>query len=200
MPQLNRAVLIIVDFFNRFDFSGGPDLAPAALEAARNTAALKKRLREANVRTIYANDNFGNWQSEFSALVRSCRELDGPPGEIAKLLTPEEGDLSVLKPRHSAFYGTPLEFLLDELGSQTLVITGIAADSCITATAQDAYVRKFDLWIPRDCIAAESPKFTQAAVEHMHRIFKADVDESVSPISFGSASKQSKPEHVAEPG
>jgi nicotinamidase-related amidase len=74
MPQLNRAVLIIVDFFNRFDFSGGPALAPAALQAARNTAALKKRLREANVRTIYANDNFGvaaSW-TDRPAKSRSC--------------------------------------------------------------------------------------------------------------------------------
>jgi nicotinamidase-related amidase len=200
MPQLTRAALIIVDFFNRFDFSGGPKLAPPALRAARNTAALKKRLREAGVPTIYANDNFGNWQSEFSALVRSCSELDGAPGKIAHLLAPEEGDLSVLKPRHSAFYGTPLEFLLDELGSHTLIITGIAADSCITATAQDAYVRKFDLWVPRDCIAAESPKYTHTAIEHMHRVFKANVDESTSALSFDSRPKRKKPEHVAEPG
>jgi len=199
MPQLHKAALLIVDFFNRFDFHGGPKLAPPAVRAARKTAALKKRLRAAGVPAIYANDNFGNWQSEFSALVRSCSEMEGAPGEIARLLAPEKDDLSVLKPRHSAFYGTPLEFLLDELGSQTLIITGIAADSCIVATAQDAYVRKFDLWIPPDCIAAEAAKFTHAAVEHMQRIFKARIDESTAPIRFHDRPKQNKPEHVAEP-
>src|SRR5205085_1871497 len=106
----SKRALIIIDFFNPMDFDGGAALHAPALRAAQRTARLKARLRRARVPAIFANDNFGDWSSEFSSLVSKCTHLPGAPGEIAKLLVPEAGDRSVLKPRHSAFYGTPLEF------------------------------------------------------------------------------------------
>jgi len=116
-----KRVLLVIDFFNPDGFRETPRFAKAALAAARRTARLKEALRKRGVPTIYANDNFGRWQSEFGALVGQCRELSGAAGEIATLLAPQAGDWSVLKPRHSAFYGTPLQFMLDELGAETLV-------------------------------------------------------------------------------
>jgi nicotinamidase-related amidase len=170
--MLNKRALILVDFFNPMDFEGGAALARPALRAAQNTAKLKARLRRARVPAIFANDNFGHWESEFSTLVSRCTSLPGPPGEIARLLRPQAGDRSVLKPRHSAFYGTPLEFLLEELGSRDLIITGIAADSCVAITAHDAHVRKFRVWIPSDCVASETPQYTRTALAHLRRVAK----------------------------
>ena len=54
---------------------------------------------------------------------------------LADLLVPEPDDVTILKPRHSAFYGTALEFLLDDSGITTLALTGIAADSCVLFSA-----------------------------------------------------------------
>jgi nicotinamidase-related amidase len=82
----------------------------------------------------------------------------------------------VLKPRHSAFFGTPLEFLLDELAVNQLILTGLSTDSCIMFTAHDGYLRKYDLWIPRDCVAAEKDDYQDAALEHMERTMKAATD------------------------
>jgi len=131
---MSNRVLVIIDFFNPSGFSDTPKLAGAALVAARRTAALKVRLRQARVPVIYANDNFGHWQSNFSTLVAICKRLSGEAGQIADMLAPGPGDWSLLKPRHSAFYGTPLEFMLDELGARSLVLTGVMTDSCITMT------------------------------------------------------------------
>jgi nicotinamidase-related amidase len=175
---MHRALLLI-DFFNPLDFKGGAALARPALRAARNTARLKARLRRARVPSIYANDNFGQWASDFSTLVATCRELDGAPGAMARLLAPQEGDLAILKPRHSAFFGTPLEFLLEELNVRSLVLSGIAADSCISATAHDAHIRKFELWVPRDCTAAEKPAFARAALSQLARM----TDASTKPAA-----------------
>ena len=125
-----RRVLLVIDFFNPDGFRQAPGLAKPALAAARCTARLKRALRKRRAPAIYASDNFGRWQSEFSALVEECRDVRGAAGEIASLLAPEPGDWSVLKPRHSAFYGTPLQFMLEELGAETLVLTGVSADSC----------------------------------------------------------------------
>jgi nicotinamidase-related amidase len=164
-----RRALLLIDFFNPLDFEGGEALALPALRAAKRTAALKARLRRAGVPAIYANDNFGQWQSEFSSLVQQCIRLAGAPGAIARLLAPQPGDRSILKPRHSAFYGTPLEFLLEELGSKTLILTGIAADACIMITAHDAHIRKFKVWVPRDCVASERASYTRTTLAHLER-------------------------------
>ena len=80
----------------------------------------------------------------------------------------------MLKPRHSAFYGTPLEFLLSELGTRLLVIAGLETDQCVLCTAQDAYMRKFKLWVPRNCVASRSSARLSAALGFMKANLKAD--------------------------
>jgi nicotinamidase-related amidase len=170
----SRRVLLVIDFFNPDGFRATPGLAKPALAAARHTARLKDRLRRRGVPTIYANDNFGRWQSEFGSLVAECQKRPDAAGELATLLAPQPGDWSVLKPRHSAFYGTPLGFMLEELGARTLILTGLSADSCITMTAHDAHVRKFALWVPRDCVAAAAPAHVRTALEQLERVTDAD--------------------------
>lgn len=184
------AALLMIDFFNPLDFEGGTALAQPALRAARRTASLKARLRRAGVPAIYANDNFGHWESEFSAQVLQCKKLPGAPGEIARLLTPAPGDRSILKPRHSAFFGTPLDFLLDELQVRRLILTGLTADNCITFTASDAYLRKFELWVPTDCVAAIKPEFKGTALRHMKRVFKASIVGAAAPVAEAFAARK----------
>jgi nicotinamidase-related amidase len=170
--------LLLVDFINLFDFSDARKLAPRAVRAAKAAARLKTRFAKAGAPCIYANDNFGDWKSEFSALVRKCLAKDGASRDIAEILQPAPQDLSVLKPRHSAFYGTPLEFLLDELGVEKLVIAGIAIDMCVVATAQDAYVRKYSIRVPSNCSAGFSASHERQALSLMNRAMKADIRPS----------------------
>ena len=177
--RTSRRALLLVDFINLFDFPDSGSLARRALAAARRTAMLKARLAAAKVPAIYANDNFGEWRSEFSRLVDECLERGGASGAIARALRPGPADYSVLKPRHSAFYGTPLEFLLDELGADSLIVTGVSLDNCVFATAQDAYVRQFKLWIPSDCVAADTRGHEAHALDHLERTMKADTRPSV---------------------
>jgi nicotinamidase-related amidase len=170
-----KRALLLIDFINFFDFPDSGKLASRALAAAQRTAQLKARAARAGIPCIYANDNFGDWRSEFSALLRECERRGGAAGDIARVLHPVPDDLSVLKPRHSAFYGTPLEFILDELEIASLIVTGLSTDMCVFATAQDAYVRKYKLWIPSDCVAADTPEHEHEALEHMKRTLKADI-------------------------
>ena len=175
-----RRALLLVDFINPFDFEHSEKLARRALPAARCTAALKARAHAAGVPCIYANDNFGHWRGEFSRVVEECRKRGGEAREIAEMLAPGREDYAILKPRHSAFYGTPLEFLLEELEVGALVVTGLSTDMCVSATAQDAYVRKFDLWVPSDCVAADTGEHERQALDHMRRTMKADIDPSTA--------------------
>jgi nicotinamidase-related amidase len=177
----SQAVLLLVDFFNPRGFEGG-SLSRATVRAAQRTARLKARLRRIGVPAVYANDNFGRWESEFAALVETCRSAQGDVGEVAALLAPERGDRSVLKPRHSAFYETPLEYLLQTLGAKCVVLTGVSADSCIMFTAHDAYLRELKLWVPADCVAAPMPAYTRAALVHMKRVLRASIAPSTGAV------------------
>jgi nicotinamidase-related amidase len=169
-----KSALLLVDFMNPLDFDKASLLAPRALRAAKHTAELKHKARHKRIHCVYANDNFGNWTSEFSALVQELRSRGGIPQQIAEILKPAKGDLSVLKPRHSAFYGTPLEFLLQDLGISRLIIAGITADICVFATAQDAHIRQFKLWIPSDCVATFTAAHERASLMHMARTMHAE--------------------------
>jgi nicotinamidase-related amidase len=177
LPTSQR-VLLLVDFITSLDFPGGDKLAAPALEAARATAALKDRLVAEGVAAIYANDNYGVWQSDFHSLVSTCIGLDGEAGEIARVLYPQATDLTILKPRHSAFYASPLELLLTEMQATELVICGLATDMCVQLTAADAFLREFKVWVPADCTAAETPQAKDQALRYMADVLKCDTRPS----------------------
>jgi nicotinamidase-related amidase len=174
----SRSVLLLVDFVNPLRFDGAEDIAPAALAAARATASLKQLLDRRGVPAIYANDNFGGWRSDFRKLVERTQAQGGVPGEIARLLAPGERDLTLLKPRHSAFHATPLELLLAQMHARSLIVVGLAADICVQFTAMDAYVRGFELHVPSDCTAAESARHKDHALAWMARVLSADTAPS----------------------
>lgn len=186
VPRSER-VLILVDFINPLDFPGGEDLAPPALRAARATARLRERLAAQGVATVYANDNYGLWQSDFHSLVGQCMGRDDIAGEIARLVAPRATDITLLKPRHSAFFGSPLELLLREMGARELVLCGLAADICVQLTAADAFLRGFRVWVPCDCVASESPRAKAAAVKYMKTILRCDVRSSSAARGRGKA-------------
>lgn len=179
LPKSQR-VLLIVDFITTLDFPGGEKLAAPALAAARATAALKQRLHADGVVAIFANDNYGVWQSDFHSLVSTCLGLEGEAGEIARLLYPQADDLTILKPRHSAFFASPLELLLKEMEARELVICGLATDMCVQLTAADAFLREYQVWVPADCTAAETQQAKDTAIAYMGSVLKCDVRPSTA--------------------
>ncbi len=145
---------------------------------AEAIAALRERALERGIPVVYVNDNFGRWQSDFRALVRRCLE-EGVRGEpVVRLLEPADDDYHVLKPMHSGFYQSSLDVLLEHLGVQTVILTGMAVDYCVLFTANDAYMRRYGVCVPRDCVAAEDPAVRDRVVALMERVLKADVTES----------------------
>jgi nicotinamidase-related amidase len=176
--QRSRAVLLLIDVVNRFEFDGGEALLRAARPAARRIATLKKRAARVNMPVVYVNDNFGRWRSDFRALVAHCLAEGAPGRDIVRLLAPSARDYFVLKPSNSAFYASVLETLLRHLGADTLLLTGVATDNCVLFTAHDAYLRGFKLLVPRDCVAAETSVRNARALQIIARTMKADTRTS----------------------
>jgi nicotinamidase-related amidase len=178
-PDKSSLVLLIIDMINDLEFPGGEALFSYALPAAQHIAALKQRAQAAAAPVIYANDNFGRWRSDFREVVNHCLH-DGVRGQqLAELLAPDRDDYFVLKPKHSAFFVTTLETLLKHLGAQDLILTGIAGDNCVLFTANDAYMRDFNLYVPADCVASISAEENLRALAYMQRVVKADIRPSV---------------------
>jgi len=148
-----RPALLIIDMFSRFDFPDGARLAPLAARAARQIARLRNAFDGRGWPVIYANDNFGDWKSGLHALADVCRHQEGPTGEIAARLYPRPDHYVILKPKHSAFLATPLSIVLGKLEVGHLMLTGMALDSCVLATAIDANSREFHSVVVSDATA-----------------------------------------------
>jgi nicotinamidase-related amidase len=180
--------LLLIDWINDLEFEGGDKLLAQALAAARATAALRRRAKQAGVPVIYCNDNFGKWRSDFRSLLEHVLQDEVRGKAIAELLKPGEDDYFVLKPKHSGFHSTTLEVLLDHLGASTLILTGIAGNFCVQFTAQDAYMRDFALIVPGDCMASEEEADNRHALAHMANTCKAETGPS-SGIDFARLRK-----------
>jgi nicotinamidase-related amidase len=170
VPDQCSVALVLIDVINDMEFDTGPALFENALPAAKKLAKLKRRARDAGVPAIYVNDNFGKWRSDFGQQLGHVLE-DGVRGEpIAKLLRPDEEDYFVLKAKHSGFYHTQLDLLVNYLEVRTIVIAGFTTDICVLFTASDAYLRDLEIVIPPDCSAADSVEHHEGALEHMKRV------------------------------
>jgi len=178
VPDKAEVALLLIDVINDLEFSSGKQLLKHALPAAEKLAALKRRAKREGVPVIYVNDNFGKWQSDFSKLLKHCLEEDVCGKPVAALLKPDEDDYFVLKPKHSGFFSTTLDTLLDYLQVKILVLTGLTGDICVLFTANDAYMRDFHLVIPSDCVASADADENRHALEHMQRVLKADTRPS----------------------
>ena len=178
-PDKSEIALLLIDTINDLEFDGGEELLRTALPAARRIADLKQRARQAHTPIIYVNDNFGKWRSDFKRIVSHCLEDNVRGRAIAELLQPNDEDYFVLKPKHSGFFSTSLDLVLEYLGTRTVVLTGFAGNNCVLFTANDAYMRDYKLIIPADCIASENQVDNDNALKQMQKVLKADVRPSV---------------------
>ena len=174
-PDKSEAALLLIDVINDFDFEEGDQLLQLALPVGKNIAELKKRAKAAGIPSIYVNDNFGRWQSDFKKIVAHCSREEANGKSFVKLLLPDDDDYFVLKPKHSGFYSTTLELLVTHLGAKNLILTGIAGNNCVLFTANDAYMRDFKIFIPADCVVSNTEQENQHALKQMETVLKADV-------------------------
>ncbi|HYN85093.1 MAG TPA: isochorismatase family cysteine hydrolase [Pyrinomonadaceae bacterium] len=178
VPDKAEVALLLIDVINDLEFDSGRELLEHALPMSGRLAALKRRCKEAGVPVIYVNDNFGKWQSDFNKILSHCIDDDTVGRPVVERLRPDDDDYFVLKPKHSGFFSTTLDILLDYLQVKTLILTGLTGDICVLFTANDAYMRDFHLVIPADCVASNDPEENEHALRKMAELLKADTTPS----------------------
>lgn len=152
-PQ--RPVMVVLDMIQDHLTPGKPMEVPRARAIV---PAMKRRLDEARAKSvpiIYVCDthppddiDFRDWP---------VHAVEGTPGadpwpEIA----PEKGDHLIRKRTYSAFTGSELAPLLEELSADEIILTGCLTEIGVSATAHDALQRGFVVTIPPDVQAGAS--------------------------------------------
>jgi len=170
-----ESALLLIDVVNPFDFPGAGRLLRRATPAAARIAALKQRAARAHVPTIYVNDNYGDWHAEFAELIERCASRAAHGRRLVEQLRPRPADFHVLKPLHSGFHSTSLGVLLERIEARCLVLTGVAAHICVLFTAIDAYMRGLEIVVPSDCVASESARQEQYALQQMAEVLRARI-------------------------
>lgn len=173
VPDQCSVALVLVDVLNALRFEGSESFAPRALDVARRIAKLKARAHDAGVPVVYVNDNAGRWRSDVSQVLEDCLREDAPGRESSRLLLPDARDYLVMKPKHSGFYSTALDTLLVYLQAKRLVIAGFTVERCVLFTANDAFLRDYELFVPADCTAAIDENDGPAALRILERVLGA---------------------------
>jgi len=172
-PHCDTA-LILIDVINGLEFEGNEFIVKESHRIANNILALKTEAKKMDIPVIYVNDNFGRWKSDKQGIIEHATSDKCGGSYMSKILVPEDDDYFIIKPKHSAFYCTTLDVLLQHLKVRTLIMAGVAGNICILFSANDAYMRDFALFVPEDCIASNSKEENDSAIQLMKKILKAD--------------------------
>lgn len=178
VPDKSRVALLLIDVINDLEFPEADGMVADAIEMAHKIRALKKRAQALHIPTVYVNDNFERWQSDFRGVVEHCQNDRVRGKALADLLAPGDDDYFVLKPKHSGFFSTSLDILLEYLQATTLILTGIAGNICVLFTANDAYMRDFEIFVPADCVCSNTPEENAFALRQMEIILKVNTTTS----------------------
>jgi ureidoacrylate peracid hydrolase len=82
------------------------------------------------------------------------RCLTGSWGADFYGVRPKPGDEIVIKHRYSGIINTELDAVLKKHGIRSLLMTGVATDTCVESTARDAYFIDYYVTLVKDCCGA----------------------------------------------
>jgi nicotinamidase-related amidase len=159
---------------NSYQHEDAEKLTPSVADIVEPMVGLISSARERDdIDLIYVNDNYGDFTANQDDLVRQA--LEGERPDLVKPIVPDEGALFLQKVRHSAFYATALAYLLSQLDTKRLILTGQVAEQCILYTALDAYVRQFPVVVPPDAVAHIDADLGKAALRMMEENMRAEI-------------------------
>ena len=124
---------------------------------------------------------------------RRALPRDGVPGRAGRArLRPADDDYFVLKPKHSGFFDTTLDTLLDYLGAATLILTGVAGNICVLFTRQRRLHARLQHRRPGRLRRVEHGRENDHALRQIERVLKGDCD-AVRPAGPCGARRRASP-------
>ncbi|MCE4057878.1 cysteine hydrolase family protein [Pseudomonas sp. Au-Pse12] len=163
--------VLVIDMQHDFVDADAPISCKGAQDIIANIHALTALARTAGIAVIYTQESHRKQRIDFGLELEYGETehcLEGTRGQqIIEELLPHDSDFVLVKRRYSGFFATDLDLLLKGLGVDTLILTGVATDVCVRATAQDALQLDYRVLVPRECVAGTSEARHVAALEHI---------------------------------
>lgn len=196
--DLRRTAIVVIDLQNDFCAEGGwVDHIGGDYRADRTPIAplqaLLPALRSASVPVIWVNwgnrPDLANMAPPQIHLYKNSGtgvglgdplpngrgnvlEKDSWAAAVVDELAPLPGDISVDKHRISGFWDTPLDSILRNLGTKSILFAGCNTDQCVLHTLTDANFLGYGCVMLEDCCATSSPAFcTEATVWNVKKCF-----------------------------
>ena len=173
---MGRTALIVTDMLNPYEHEDADKLIESVEQVLPNVVALRERATGNDVLTVYVNDNHDDWESSREELVDAA--LAGARPDLIEPIVPRDNDLFIAKTRHSIFYATPLEYILGQERVDHLVLCGQVTEQCVLYSALDAYLRHYEVSVPRDAVAHIFDDLAEASLKMMERNMHAEPCEA----------------------
>ncbi|MFA5709372.1 cysteine hydrolase family protein [Mycolicibacterium sp.] len=171
---MTDTAVLVIDMMNAYRHPDADLLIPNVAEIVQPVSGLiDAALGRDDVDLIYVNDNYGDFAAQPSDIVRAA--LDGARPDLVEPVVPRPDCRFLTKVRHSVFYATALEYLLSRLEVKRLIFVGQVTEQCVLYSALDAYVRHFEVIVPRDGVAHIDPELGAAALKMMESNMGADI-------------------------
>ncbi len=169
-----QLAVVVIDMQRDFVDKGAPIECFGGRETIPHITRLLERAREKNIPVIFTQE--AHRKNKIDLGVELTYEpvhcLEGSVGiEIVASLPRNPEDYLIVKRRYSAFFKTDFEILLKGLGVNTLILTGVATDVCVRATAQDAQQSGYFVIVPKECVAGTSRARHEAALDNIGFVF-----------------------------
>jgi nicotinamidase-related amidase len=167
-----RLALIIVDMLNDF-FERNATLELQRGQLVKATNSLIAAFREHHQPIIWVRQEFAPDLHDAFLDMRKNNHfitIAGTPGcKILSELDRRDEDITIIKKRYSAFFGTDLDQHLERIAPDALVIAGINTHACIRTTTIDAFQRDHDVIIAQECVASYDQAHHEITLRYLER-------------------------------
>jgi maleamate amidohydrolase len=142
-----RPALIMVDFVQAY-FDRDCALYAGVEDALASALRVREVARSAAVPVIYSNVVYHEDGADGGVFFRKAPVLKNfiagnPMGAWPSDLQPADDEMVISKQYPSAFFGTALASTLQDMGIDTLIITGVTTSGCVRATCVDTMSHGF---------------------------------------------------------
>ncbi len=182
VPDDRALALLLIDVLNPLDFEGSEEFAracsrsgsPRGVQGTSDRGSCPRHLRQRQRRALAVRRD---------RVVRNATRDDARVPSLAPARPRTSSTTWSCASKHSGFYSTPLDILLTYLRTERVILTGLSAERCVLFTANDAFLRDYELFVPSDCTAAIDDRDYAAALRILERVLGATTTPRTSSIS-----------------
>ncbi|MBN2090632.1 cysteine hydrolase [candidate division KSB1 bacterium] len=177
-----KCALLVIDMQDEFvKPHGTPYWVPEATKQVPLIKKLIERCRQNSIPVIYTvfskTNNYldrpgsGRYMPNRFPLLGIDQSSFFIAGRVWHELAPQQNEIVIHKPSYGAFYDTPLETILRNMGKDTIVICGTLTNYCCGTTARQAYERGFKVIFGSDVTSTDDPDMQEPELKVLRKGF-----------------------------